>query len=89
MITRENAAVLKAHPDLLKFYRNAQARERSAIKRLATLPAKGGSKKVQLDRWTARTDLRMARSHQRTAIGAARLRAGIDPWPGTTGPNPR
>lgn len=81
-ISRNDAATLKAYPDLLRSYRNAQASERRAIKRLASLPTKGGNRKTQLDRWSARTHLRMAREHQRVAIGAARLRAGIDPWPG-------
>jgi hypothetical protein len=72
-LTKEQAALMNRYPDLKAARMRCLARRRTALARLATLPTRGGSKKVQLERWTAKHSLRC--EDPTVYVRAAELRA--------------
>lgn len=73
-LSKEDAAVLNRYADLKAARVRCLARRRTALARLATLPARGGTKAEQLDRWVAKHSLRCEDPNM--YVEAARIRAG-------------
>jgi hypothetical protein len=66
-LTKEQAALMNRYPDL------KAARMRCLARRRTALATRGGSKKVQLERWTAKHSLRC--EDPTVYVRAAELRA--------------
>lgn len=73
-ISKEDMEYLDRCPDLKAGRLRCLARRRSAERKLAALPKRGGSKDVQLERWSAKHALRA--NVPEVYVEAARLRCG-------------
>jgi hypothetical protein len=68
---------VEGNADLLRLYLRSRRSARRAEKRLAKLPERGGTKTVQLARWAAKYDLKRHKDGMDVAVGAAKLRCGV------------